>query len=209
MKYMDWNNILEGIISGVSATLISLVIIFIFKKIFGEKTKKDKSGEVQKANLSGSILSNPFLISLFLTSFVIVLTFFSMVYSWEVFNYIYLLIADFGLGFVTYWIYNNQCPKCNRIFKKKLINKETLKEEKRPYHYRDCTIYLYSDGSEKDKKYHGKEKTKMETWRTEKEFYECQSCKHKWDEIFEKNLDNRPKPNIVRTRFDPPNNFNY
>lgn len=132
-----------------------------------------------------------------------------MVYQWQIFNYIYLILADFGLGFVTYWIYNNQCPKCNVVFKKKTINKETLKQEKRPYSYRDCTIYLYNDGSEKDKKFDGKEKTKMETWRTEKEFYECQACGYKWDKIFERNLDkdNRPKPNIVRTKFNPPNIF--
>lgn len=208
---MDWNTILEGVISGVIATLISSIIIFIFKQVFKGNIKNEPN-KVEKADLSGSILKNPFLISLFITSFIVVLTFFSMIYSWEVFNYIYLLVADFGLGFVTYWIYNNQCPKCNAIFKKKLINKETLKEEKIPYHYRDETIYYYNDGETvKDRKFHGKEKTKMELWRTEKEFYECQACKHKWDKIFERNLDkdNRPKPNKVRTRFNPPNNFGY
>jgi len=208
---MNWNNIIEGIISGISATLISTIIIFLFKKVIEGKTKKE-TDKVEKVDLSGSVLNNPFLISLFITSFIIVLTFFSMVYQWQVFNYVYLIVADFGLGFITYWLYNNQCPKCNAIFKKKTINKETLKEEKRPYHYRDETIYYYNDGETiKDRKFHGKEKTKMETWRTEKEFYECQSCGHKWDKIFERNLDkdNRPKPNKVRTRFSPPNNFGY
>ncbi|MBD3202735.1 hypothetical protein GF327_00440 [Candidatus Woesearchaeota archaeon] len=208
---MDWNNIIEGIISGVSATLISTIIIFVFKKIVGNKSKKEPN-EIEKASLSGSVLNNPFLISLFITSFVVVLTFFSMIYQWQLFNYVYLIVADVGLGFVTYWIYNNQCPKCNAIFKKKLINKETLKEEKRPYHYRDETIYYYNDGETiKDRKFQGKEKIKMELWRTEKEFYECQACGHKWDKIFERNLDkdNRPKPNKVRTRFNPPNNLGY
>ena len=205
---MDWNNILEAVISGSLATLIASIIIFIFKKILGNKSKKE-TDEVEKASLSVSVFKNPFLISLFLTSFLIVLTFFSMIYQWQVFNFVYLIVADCGLGFVTYKIYNNQCPKCNSIFKKKLINKETLKEEKRPYHYRECTIYYYSDGSEKDKKFHGKEKTKIEIWRTEKEFYECQACGYKWDNIFERNLDkdNRPKPNIVRTKINPPNPF--
>ena len=203
---MDWNNILEGVISGVSATLISFIIILIFKKTLGNKSKKE-TDEVEKASLS--FFKNPFLISLFLSSFLIVLTFFSMVYQWQVFNFAYLIVADCGLGFVTYWIYNDQCPKCNSLFKKKLINKETLKEEKRPYHYRDCTIYYYSDGSIKDEKFHGKEKTKMEIWRTENEFYECQACGYKWDKIFERNLDknNRPKPNKVRTNVNPPNPF--
>lgn len=208
---MGWNNIFESVLSGISATLISTLIIFLFKRFIGQKTKKEESNKVEKASLSGSIFNNPFLISLFITSFVVVLTFFSMVYQWQVFKYVYLIVADFGLGFVTYWIYNNQCPKCNIIFKKKLINKETLKEEERPYTYRDCTIYLYNDGSEKDRRFHGKEKIKMEIWRTEKEYYECQACGYKWDKIFERNLDkdNRPKPNIVRTKFNPIDNFNY
>ena len=167
---MNWNNILEGIISGVSATLISSAIIYILKKIFEKKTNKENSGEVQRADLSGSVLNNPFLISLFLASFVIVLTFFSLVYQWQTFNYIYLIVADFGLVLVTNWIYNNQCPECNKIFKKKLINKETLKDEKRPYHYRDCTIYLYSDDSEKDRKYHGQEKQKWRLGERQKNF---------------------------------------
>ena len=208
---MDWTNILEGIISGVSATIISTIIVFIFTKLFGQRKNKDKSSESINQTNFKSTFKNPFLISLFITSFIVVLTFFSLVYSWTTYNYIYLTIAALILGIITYLIYENQCPNCNRIFHKKLINKETLKEEKRPYYYRDSTIYRYSDGSEKEHRYTGKEKTRMETWRTEKEFYECTSCGHKWDKIFERNLDinSRPKPNIVRTRFKPPNNFDY
>jgi hypothetical protein len=208
---MNWTTVLEGIISGVSATLISTIIIFIFKKIFEKKTKKEHK-KVQKADLEGSLLRNPFLISLFITSFIIVLTFFSMVYQWQVFNFVYLLVVDVGLGFITYWIYNNQCPNCNAIFKKKLIDKKTLREEKRPYHYREETIYYYNDGETiKERKFHGKEKTRMETWRTEKEFYECQACDYKWDKRFEKNLDkdSRPKPNEVITKSEAPDAFNY
>jgi hypothetical protein len=205
---MDWTNILEGIISGIFATLISTFIIYIFTKMFGQQKNKDKSSENISQTTSKSTFKNPFLISLFITSFTVVVTFFSFVFSWTTIN-IYLSIAALVLGVITYWIYGNQCPNCNRIFHKKLINKETLKEEKRPYRYRDLTIYLYSDGSEKDRKYTGEEKTRMETWRTEKEFYECTSCHHKWDKIFERNLDanNRPKPNIIRTKIRPPDSF--
>jgi magnesium-transporting ATPase (P-type) len=208
---MNWNTIFEGIISMVIATLISSGIIFFFKLIFKGKTRIN-SDKTEKANISGSVLKNPFLIFLFITSFMVVLTFFSIIYQWQLFNYIYLLFADIGLIFITVWIYNNQCPKCNSIFKKKLINKEILKEEKRPYYYKDETIYYYNDGETiKDRKFYGKEKTKMETWRTEKEFYECQACNYKWDKLFERNLDinNRPKPNKIRTKFNPPNNFGY
>ena len=206
---MDWTNIIEGTISGISATLIATIIISIFTRIIGSKKYRNDTIDNKTHRNFKSTYKNPFLISLFITSFVVVITFFSMVYSWKVFNYSYLLVADFVLVFITYWIYNNQCPNCNRIFKKKLVNKETLKEEKRPYHYRDLTIYYYSNGTEKDRKYSGKEKTKMETWRTEKEFYECESCGHKWNKIFERNLDidNRPKPSKVTTRFKAPNPF--
>lgn len=56
---MDWNNVLEGFISGVSATLISSMIIFVFKKIVGRNIKKE-TDDVEKANLSGSVFNNPF-----------------------------------------------------------------------------------------------------------------------------------------------------
>lgn len=202
---MNWINILEGVISSLIATFISTIIVLVFLKLFGREKEKDKSSETK------NWIKNPFLISLFITSFISVLTFFSLVYLWETFNYIYLGSASLILIIITYFIYENQCPNCNRVFHKKLINKEVLREEKRPYRYRDLTIYLYSDGSEKDRKYSGKEKIIMETWRTEKEFYECTSCHHKWDKIFERNLDidNRPKPDIVRTRFKPPNSLDY
>jgi hypothetical protein len=136
------------------------------------------------------------------------LTFFSIIYEWQVFNFIYLIIADFILVIVTYSIYKNQCPKCNSIFKIGIVNKEILGKEKRPFTYRDKTIYYYNDGvTIKDIKFHGKEKTKMETWRTHKEFYKCRVCGYKWDKVFETNLDegNRPKPNKVRTKFNSPN----
>ncbi len=208
---MDWTNILEGVISGVAATLISMFLTWIFTKLIFPKLKKGQKMDTKCILSIKFYCFSPFIISLFLTSFFVVLTFFSLVYSWTTFNYVYLLLASAVLGFITYSIYNNQCPNCYRIFQKKLIKKDTMKEEKRSYHYRDCTIYLYTNGSEKDRKYHGKEKIKMETWRTEREFYECQSCGHKWDKIFERNLDinNRPKPNIIRTRFNPPNHFEY
>ncbi|QQG40039.1 MAG: hypothetical protein HYS81_01355 [Candidatus Aenigmatarchaeota archaeon] len=208
---MTWNSIIEATVSGVAAALISAIIIFVAKATLGRKLK-ERSIKTEVPDVSGSVLNNPFLISLSLTSFAVVLTFFSMVYSWQTFSYIYLTVADFVLGIVTYWIYNNQCPNCNRIFTKRLLNKEILKEERRPYTYRDYTIYLYADGSEKDRKYHGAEKTKMETWRTEREFYECYGCTHEWERLFERNLDlsNRPRPNLIRTKYNQPTIFdNY
>ncbi len=195
---MNWNNTLEGIVSSLSATFISFIITIFYKRIFSKKIKQNNSLNKEKIS--------PFTISLFLTVFVVVLTFFSLIYNWTIFNYVYLFIADFVLIFVTYGIYNNQCPNCNRIFTKQLIDKQVTKEEKRPYSYRDCTMYLYADGSEKNRIYNGKERTKMETWRIEKEFYKCEKCNHEWSRLFERNLDenNRPKPNIIRVKDYPP-----
>jgi hypothetical protein len=202
---MDGTSIVEGVISGVIATLISGFIVFIIKILISRKAPDEEKKDAKISDFK----TNPFLISLFATSFFVVLTFFSMVYAWTTFNSGYTILASFLLGLVTVWIYNNQCPRCNKIFNKKLVKKEKIHEEKRPYRYREETIYLYSDGSEKERKYRGKEKTRMETWRTEKEYYECTSCGYNWDKIFERNLDkdNRPKPNIVRTKTKPPDPF--
>lgn len=207
---MDWTNIEEGIISAVSATLISSIIVAIFNYIFGRKKDNDKSQEANTKSVRKSFLQNPFYISLFITSFFSVITFFSLVYSWKTFNFSYLFLATCVLAMITYGVYNDQCPNCNRIFSKKLIKKEKLNEEMRPYHYRTETIYYYSDGQTiKDRKYTGSEKKRMETWRTEKEFYECTKCGHTWDKIVEKNLDeaNRPKPNHVTTKTKLPTPF--
>lgn len=202
---VDGTNIIEGVISSVIAALISGVIVFIIRILISRKTSDEGKKEIKVSDFK----TNPFLISLFVTSFFVILTFFSIVYAWTTFNSGYLTLASISLFFITSWIYHNQCPSCNRIFNKKLVKKEKVHEEKRPYRYREETIYLYSDGSEKERKYHGKEKTRMETWRTEKEYYECTSCGYNWDKLFERNLDidNRPKPNIKKTKTKPPNPF--
>lgn len=205
MTNMDGASLIEAVISGVFATLISGLIVFLIKILISRKTSDERKKDIKLTDFK----TNPFLIALFVTSFFVVLTFFSIVYSWTTYNSGIMILASFFSGFITYQIYYNQCPSCNRIFKKKMVNKEKISEEKRPYNYQDLTIYLYSDGSEKERKYHGKQKTIMETWRTEKEFYECKACGHKWDELFERNLDidNRPKPNTVRTKTKPPSPF--
>jgi transposase-like protein len=89
-----------------------------------------------------------------------------------------------------------------------MTNKETIKEEKRPWYYRDLIIYLYTDGAEKNREYSKEEKTRIETWRTEKEHYQCEKCGYNWERIFERNLDEQTRPKIqktIRTRFKNPN----
>jgi len=208
---MDWTNILEGTIGSLFAFFISAIIVFIFNKFVGQQKHRDSSMEKKnKINLV-IFLKNPFLLSLFITSFLFIITFFSLVYSWSVDYSVYLSIAAFILGIITYLIYENQCPNCKKIFHKKFVKEEIIKDEKRPHHYRDLTIYYYSDGSEKERKYTGPEKTRMETWRTKKEYYECTSCGHKWDKVSVNNLDkdSRAKPNIIKTKIKPPDNYDF
>ena len=208
---MDWTNIIENTISGIIVFVISSIITFIFYKIFGKRKEKDTPSEDKYKTDIPPYFKNPFLISLFITSLLFVLTIFFAIYSPTLYYHLYLVMGALIFVMITYWIYENQCPNCKKIFHKKLINKETLKEEKRPYRYRDETIYYYSDGSEKERKFTGPLKTIMETIRTEKEYYECTSCHHKWDKILERNLDigNRPKPNKIRSKIKPPNNYDF
>ena len=203
---LDWKSILEQTVAGLIVLAIPLIGTFIFKKFFWDKRKKADAPQGVAEKNSGSIIKNPLLISLFFTLFTAMLTIFALFILGENLVVLGLLFLTMILLVATYLIYENQCPNCNRIFTKQLIHKETIKDEERPYRYRDEAIYKYSDGSFKGKKYTGKIKTIMEKWRTEKEFYECQKCHHKWDKPFEKNLDfnNRPKPNIVITRTKPP-----
>jgi hypothetical protein len=208
---MDWANILEGTIGSLFAFLISTIVVYFFNKFISQRKYKEKPLESKTKTNFESFYKNPFLVSLFITSFLFIITFFSFVFLWSIDYSTYLTIASFIFGIITFLIYENHCPNCKKIFHKNLINKITLKDEKRPFYYRDLTIYLYSDGSEKERRYSEKEKTRMETWRTEKEFYECTSCSHKWDKIFERNLDkdSRPKPNIVRTKIKPPDDYDF
>ena len=201
---MNWTTISEGVISTVVGTLVSAFLIFLTKSLFYKKS------EITQKNEQVPIFQDLFLITLFLTSFFIVLTFFSLVYQWVTFNAAYLILASIGLGFTTVLTYRKQCPNCRRVIHaKKLMKKETLSEEKRPYIYRDETVYLYTDGTVKDRVFNGPQKTIMETWRMEKESYECESCHYKWEEAFEKNLsaNNRPKPTRRKTNYRNPNNF--
>lgn len=197
---MDWTIISEGIISTVVGTVISSAILFIAKIIFY------KNNKLPEKQIEIPLFKDIFLISLFLTSFIIILTFFSLIYSWGSISG-YLLVASVLMGSATTWAYNNQCPKCKAVFHgKKLLNKETLRSEKRPYNYRNEIRYLYNDGSIKDRKFVGPQKTMMETWRIEKEHYGCDSCSYTWEKTFERNIDigNRPKPEIHKTSYRNP-----
>lgn len=200
---MNWVNIFEGALGSLIATVVSAIVTVLYARFVSPRFKEGSGQE----NLRQSY-KDPFSIFLFLTVFLSVLSFFSLVYDWVLFNFVYLLLATIVVGVISALIFKNQCPKCKHIFSRKLVNKVTMHQEERPYRYRDCTIYLYTDGSEKDRKY-GKELVRMETWRLEKLFFKCYDCSHEWDEVEEKNLDknSRPEPNTIRTNKRPPSQF--
>jgi len=201
---MDWENIVENIISGIIVFAVSSLITYIFYKFFGKR--KDTIANDKYKVSDQPYYRNPFLISLFITSLLLVLSVFFIIFFSTLYYHLYSLIGVFVFVMLTYWIYENQCQNCKKIFHKKLVDKEILKEEKRPYRYGEETIYYYSDRTEKERKFTEPFKTIMETIRTEKEYYQCTSCHHKWDKFIERNLDieNRPKPNKVITKIKPP-----
>lgn len=189
---MGLQNILEGIISSLIATAISGFIIFLYSKSKGKNKlmvgKSHKKFDISKINA--------FAVFLFITSFFAVISIFGFYYEWEKFPY--LIFITILLGFLTALIYNNQCPNCKRILTKNLTNKETLKEEKRPRYYRTAKVYLYTDGTERNREY-SEEKKRMETWRVEKEHYKCRKCHHTWTKISKRNLDEDTRPKIHKT----------
>ena len=189
---MDLQNILEGIISSLVATVISGFIVFLYSKSKGKGKlmigKSHKKLDISKINA--------FAVFLFITSFFVVISAFGFYYEWEKFPY--LIFITILLGFLTAFIYNNQCPKCKKILTKDLTKKDVLKEEERPYYYRTAKVYLYTDRTERNREY-SEEKKRMETWRTEKEHYKCRKCHHIWAKIFERNLDESTRPKIHKT----------
>lgn len=150
---------------------------------------------------------NPVILTGFITLVLLILTLFGMYFQWK--SYPYIFIGALGFGFTTKLMYEKQCPRCKRITKE-FRNRETMREEKRPYTYRDEVITYYSDGETiKERKFVGKEKKRMETWRIEKDFFRCKSCGYEWDEVFNRNLDydSRPKPTKKRLKEKAPSDL--
>lgn len=116
-----------------------------------------------------------------------------------------LLVA----GGITYLFYQNQCPKCKRIFSLNKVSDETLKEWEEPRQYKDKTIYYYSDGfTEKDVKY-GETKTFNARFKKHKEGFNCKKCgetHYKTKDVFLNKNDwlRVTTPNKVTTSTKPP-----
>jgi len=199
---MDWTNIIEQTIGGIISALISAFLLFIISKIGGKKViLKDSEEQFKLTSLS------LFSILLFLTSFFGILALTGFYLEWAKYSYLVVIAIIFGV--LSSLAYQKQCPNCKSVFGNRRTNIEIIKKEQRPYGYRDLTIYYYSDGVEKNRTYDKKEKTRMETIETRRDYFEC-SCGHKWiSPPYEVNLDlqSRPKPDKVKTHDKNPNGF--
>lgn len=196
---MNFTSILEQIIAGTISALLSAGILFLISKVGGKKVVlRDPNSEFKITSLS------LFSILLFITSFFGIFTLISFYYQWT--NFTPLTIITIVFGILSSLAYQKQCPNCKSVFGNRRTNWEILKKEEKPYRYRDLTIYYYSDGVEKNRKYGDVWHTKMETIETRKDFFECE-CGHKWwGAPYEVNLDinARPKPNKKYTHFKNP-----
>jgi len=210
---MELNSVLEQITLGITSDVIaSLIIIpilsFILAYFFHVNLNKINCGNEKKDILP--VYTDPVAILVFITSMLSVIPVLSFIYNWDVLAKAYSMIPTTILFLVTLIAYTKQCPKCKRL-EKFLENEELLKEEERPYIYRDEIEYQYSDGTIKETKCVSAQKKLMETWRIGKKHYNCHYCGYKWAEPFERNLDeaNRPKPDIKRTKEKNPNSSSY
>ncbi len=199
---MGLQNIFEGILSSLIAMLISSGFVYLIALIFG-KNKIMSGNHNQKFHISKL---NPFSIALFVTSFFTVLSLFSFYYQWT--NMPYMITITILVWMGTTWIYHDQCPNCNKILKKKHIDREVLKEDKIPHEYYDEIVYLYTNGTVKDRD-KGKERKKwVEIVRTIRDHFKCTSCGHNWDSSLKQitiNESDRPKPIEKRTKIKDPN----
>jgi len=203
---MGFQNIFEGVISSLIAMVISTGVIYLISLVGGKNIimsgKHNQKFHVSKLN--------PFSIALFVTSFFTILSAVSFYRQWV--NMPYLVTITFFIWMGAAWVYHDQCPNCNKIFKKKHIHREVLKEEKIPHEYYDEIIYLFTDGTEKDRENGKKKKRWVEIVRTIKDHYKCKSCGHDWDSSLKKitiNESDRPKQIIKRTGIRNPNGASF
>lgn len=203
---MGLQNIFEGTIGSLTATVISTLFVFLVGKIWGKKVIMSGTHN-KKFNI---LKINPFAIALFITSFFTIISGFSFYYQWT--NMPYLITITFLLWIGSKWVYETQCPKCKKIFVRETHPPDILKEEKVPVRHQKSTIIRYSDGSFKERKYHGKGKIVMERVRTQKNNYSCKSCLNQWKgNSYKEYLDkhSRPKPNVKKTKIQNPNEYEF
>lgn len=203
---MGWQNILEGILSSLIAMAISAGFVYLTAMLFGKNFVMSGKHN-QKFHISKL---NPFSVAIFVTSFFTILSTFSFYYQWANMPYLITITVFIWVGSI--WIYHDQCPNCNKIFKKKHIDREILKEEKIPHEYYDEILYLYTDGTVKDRERGKKKKKWVEIVRTIRDHFKCTSCGHSWDGSLKRitiNESDRPRSVVKRTRIGNPNEITF
>jgi len=119
------------------------------------------------------------------------------------------IVALLVAGGITFLFYQNQCPKCKRVFSLEKISDEVIKEWEEPKQYKEQTIYYYSDGfTEKDVKY-GETKTFNARYEKHKEGFNCKKCgetHYKTKDVFLNKNDwlRVTTPNKITTSTKPP-----
>lgn len=92
--------------------------------------------------------------------------------NFQITGIVFLLIA----GGITFLFYQNQCPKCKRVFSLKKVSDEITKEWEEPKQYNEKTIYYYSDGiTQKDVK-NGATKRFIARYEKHKDGFQCKKC---------------------------------
>ncbi|VVB79959.1 Uncharacterised protein [uncultured archaeon] len=198
---MNWQNIMEGTLASLLATGVTSLVGFLIYK-----TGK-KSTLLKDPNKTGFEFSNftPFSFGVIVTSFFVVLSGFSFYFQWE--NMPYLVTIAILVWMGTIWIYNDQCPKCKKIFKKEHVRREIISEERIPHTYYDKILYLYTDGNVKDTQSGKKKKTWTEIVRVVKDHFSCRGCGHNWNSSIKRitvNESDRPKPIRIKTNYKNP-----
>lgn len=115
-------------------------------------------------------------------------------------------------GGISYYIYQNRCPECKKfIGAKKQIDEKIIDEFEKKIPYQPLRVYKYSNGEIKHKEPFGKKKIRIEKWKTEQKFYECNHCKHKWDSGYIKTpiFIEKESHSVIKTREKDPNELEF
>lgn len=134
---------------------------------------------------------NPFWISIFLMILSLIIFLFTLNFYFMILLIIFLITSVY--------IKKNQCRNCKRLFYLAGTDKTLDKTIERPYHFREETRYLYSNGNYQNSKF-GEPQTvteRIQVWKTN---YNCRYCnKISHYKIEEINIDETHRPNPIKT----------
>ncbi len=192
---------LDSIFENVIAELIIIISSFIISVFIPKLISKVKSKEK----------IDPLSVALFLelisiSNLILNLSF------WNKANLtVFLTLTSMALGYLIYYIYNNQCPSCKKFIRaKSMTDDKLIKKFTREKAYQPMKEYRYSNGEFWKEEKDGKEKTRTEHYEIRHQFYKCNFCGFNWNSgQFEKCTDEPIKPRIINTNKKDPNSVSY